>query len=56
MRKENKKTVVRGIRAPQNFWERCDVVANREQKTRNDLIVKVVSEYCKKTIDKQDKA
>lgn len=55
MQRDSKKTIVRGIRASQNFWDNCDKVAEQEQKTRNDLIVKVVSKYCEKSIDTEKK-
>ena len=40
------KTVVKGLRASQEFFDRCDLVAKAEGIGRNKLIVRVVSEYC----------
>lgn len=40
------KTVVRGIRANQEFFDKCDLVAKAEGVDRNKLIVRVVEEYC----------
>jgi DNA primase large subunit len=40
------KTVVKGIRASQEFFDKCDLVAKAEGVDRNKLIVRVVSEYC----------
>lgn len=40
------KTVVKGIRASQEFFDMCDLVAKAEGVDRNKLIVRVVSEYC----------
>lgn len=42
------KTVVKGIRASQEFFDKCDLVARAEGIGRNKLIVRVVSEYCDK--------
>lgn len=42
------KTVVKGIRASQEFFDKCDLVAEAEGVDRNKLIVRVVSEYCYK--------
>ena len=42
------KTVVKGIRAEQSFFDKCDLVAKGEGVDRNKLIVRVVSEYCEK--------
>jgi predicted DNA-binding ribbon-helix-helix protein len=39
-------TVVRGIRAEQSFFDNCDKVAEIECTNRNELIVRVVKEYC----------
>ncbi len=39
------KTVVKGIRAEQSFFDKCDLVAKAEGVDRNKLIVRVVSEY-----------
>lgn len=40
------KTVVKGIRAEQEFFDKCDLVAKAEGVDRNKLIVRVMSEYC----------
>lgn len=42
------KTVVKGIRAEQSFFDKCDLVAKAEGVDRNKLIVRVVDEYCDK--------
>lgn len=42
------KTIVRGIRATQEFWEKCDIVAEAQGTDRNKLIVRVVNKYCDK--------
>ena len=42
------KTVVKGLRASQEFFDKCDLVAKAEGIDRNKLIVRVVSEYCDK--------
>ena len=46
------KTVVRGIRATDEFWEICQEVAERENTTRNELIVKVLNKYIKRKYKK----
>lgn len=46
------KTVVKGIRASQEFFDKCDLVAKAEGVDRNKLIVRVVSEYCDNSIDR----
>lgn len=55
VRKRNKrntyvKTCVKGVRAEEGFWEKCDLVAKSENTTRNELIVSIVSEYCNKKV------
>ena len=45
------KTVVKGIRASQEFFDKCDLVAKAECVDRNKLIVRVVSEYVDRLID-----
>ena len=40
-------TSVKGIRAENAFWDKCDKIAKQEGKTRNELIVIAVCEYCK---------
>ena len=42
------KTVVKGIRASQEFFDKCDLVAKAEGIDRNKMIVRVVSEHCEK--------
>lgn len=42
------KTVVKGLRASQEFFDKCDLVAKAEGIDRNKLIVRVISEYCYK--------
>lgn len=46
--KKQRKTVVRGLRASQSFWERCDKVAVSQNMTRNEFILFVVNEYLSK--------
>lgn len=41
-------TKVVGVRAEEEFWEMAERVAVAEGKTRNGLIVELVSEYCEK--------
>lgn len=45
------KTVVKGIRASQEFFDKCDLVAKSEGVDRNKLIVRVVGEYVDRLID-----
>jgi hypothetical protein len=45
------KTVVKGIRASQEFFDKCDLVAKSEGVDRNKLIIRVVSEYIDRLID-----
>lgn len=42
------KTVVKGIRASQEFFDKCDLVAKAKGVDRNKLIVRVMSKYCEK--------
>lgn len=44
-------TKVIGIRAECLFWEMCDKVAYEENTTRNDLVVRAVSQYIEKKGD-----
>lgn len=47
-RKKNEvATCVKGLRADGAFWEMVDGVASRRGLTRNALIVKAVTAYCK---------
>ena len=40
-------TSVKTIRAENSFWDQCDSIAKLEETTRNELIVRVLSEYFK---------
>lgn len=42
------KTVVKGLRAEQSFFDKVEMVAKAENISKNELIVRVVSEYCEK--------
>jgi hypothetical protein len=46
------KTVVRGLRASQSFFDRCDLIAKEKGIDRNKLIIMVVNEYCEKVLQK----
>lgn len=39
-------TKVRGVRAELSWWEMCENVAEVENTTVNEMIVRVVAEYC----------
>lgn len=41
-------TSVKGVRAEETFWKKCDKKAREERTTRNELIVRIVSKYCDK--------
>lgn len=41
-------SVVKGVRADSEFWTMCDNVANGENTSRNELIVRVVAQYCER--------
>lgn len=45
------RTVVKGIRAKPSFFDKCDLVAKSENCTRNELVVRFVSDY----LDRKDK-
>ena len=45
MKNEKRLTVVRGIRATDEFWSKCDIVARLENTDRNKLIVKIMNDY-----------
>ena len=45
------KTVVKGIRASQEFFDKCDLVAKAEGVDRNKLIIRVVNKYIEDLID-----
>lgn len=47
-KQDERKTIVRGVRATQSFWDKCDTVAEAQGTDRNKLIVCVVSKYCDK--------
>ena len=42
------KTVVKGLRAEQSFFDKVESVAKAENISKNELIVRVMSEYCDK--------
>ena len=42
------KTIVKGIRASREFFDKCDLVAKAEGVDRNKLIVRVMGKYCDK--------
>lgn len=48
------KTKVNGIRAEEEFWDKCDIIAKKEKTNRNELIVRIVSKYCDKKIKTLD--
>lgn len=48
-------TVVRGIRATDMFWEKCNIIARLEKTDRNKLIVKVMEEYYEQKIKEAKK-
>lgn len=44
-------TKVRGIRADVSWWEMCDKVAKKiDNSNANEMIVRVVAEYCDKKL------
>lgn len=47
------KTIVKGIRAEKSFFDKCSLVAKQEGVTRNELIVKVLTEYCDNNTNKR---
>lgn len=49
------KTTVRGIRASQSFFDKCDKVAKKQGLDRNKLIVKIVQEYLDKVAVQNDR-
>lgn len=49
-------TVVRGVRAEQSFFDKCDTIADIEDTNRNELIVRVVTDYCEKIEKSLDKS
>ena len=53
MGKFKEDTLVRGVRATKEFWDNCEKVARESQKSRNQLIVEIVSKYLKQNLDTQ---
>lgn len=49
------KTKVKSIRAEEEFWNKCDKVAEIEKTNRNELIVRVAEKYCTKKLNRIDK-
>lgn len=49
------KTVVKGLRASQEFFDKCDLVAKAEGIDRNKLIVRVMGEYWDKFFNENRK-
>ena len=45
---KNKKTVVKGLRAQQSFFNKCDIVAKNQGIDRNKLIIGLVEKYLDK--------
>lgn len=43
-------TVVRGLRAEKAFWDICDKFSAEEGMSRNEFIVRIVSQYCLKKV------
>lgn len=53
---KTEKTIVRGIRAKQSFWDKCDLMAKKEGIDRNKLIIREINNYFKKCeANKNDK-
>ena len=46
-------TKVVGVRADCDFWKNCEEIATKQNTTRNDLIVSIVSDYCEKVKNKE---
>lgn len=46
IRNSNVTTKVRSVRADTEFWDMCDNTAKNENTSSNELIVRVVYEYC----------
>jgi predicted DNA-binding ribbon-helix-helix protein len=57
-RKERRKrnsfipTKVRGVRAEYEFWELLNAVTELENTTGNELIIRVVTNYCENALNK----
>ena len=47
------KTRVRGIRANDNFWDKCNEVAKIKKTDVNKLIVSRMSKYCNNVLTKK---
>lgn len=48
------KTVVKGLRASQEFFDMCDFFAKRDGGTRNDFILGCVGNYVQEYLDYDD--
>jgi metal-responsive CopG/Arc/MetJ family transcriptional regulator len=46
------KTIVRGIRIDKRLWGELEKIANAKEKSRNEIVVGLISQYC----DKNSKA
>lgn len=44
------KTKVRGIRADEDFWDNCQIVADSQKTDVNKIIVFAVSKFCEKKL------
>lgn len=49
------KTIVKGIRASSVFFDDCDKISKKEGTNRNELIVRVVSDYIKGVVNNNAK-
>jgi predicted DNA-binding ribbon-helix-helix protein len=47
------KTKVRGIRASQDFWDKCQKVAKSKNTDVNKLIVSRINKYCNKVLTRK---
>ena len=45
----------KSIRAEDEFWARLQMVADRQKTTRNELIVRVMSRYCERSLKRNGK-
>lgn len=48
MPNQSKLTKVRSVRATDEFWRKCDIMARLEKTDRNKLIVRVLNNYFNK--------
>ena len=48
--KKSKVSVVRGIRADEDFWKKWQKVAETKGMSTNYLVVKVMNNYCDKVL------